>query len=110
MTRTFGISFIFALTVIITNTNAQVKVTSSGKMGIGNSSPLRKLQVGSANSTDYSAWLKLHGNFNYNDWQDHARIEFNDGKWGIGVGDLDATSSTKHGMYFFTYSIGGTDG
>lgn len=90
---------LFSITLSI---DAQVKILSNGNVGVNNSNPYRKFQV--ATNTDYSSYMKLHGNFNYNSWQDHSRIEFNDHNWGIGVGDLDATSSNKHGMYFYTYT------
>ncbi len=96
----FLLSIISYAILFINPLQAQIKVNSIGKVGIGTTSPSRSLQVENGSSTDYNAYVRIRGWWTNEDWQDHARLEFTDRNFGIGVGHIRGQDN----MYFFTYA------
>ncbi len=88
------------------NESLPMVLTRNGKLGIGTTDPLRKLQVG--NGTSYSAYGKLNGAF-VTDYTRHGKLEFNDQNFGIGAGRITDNEPYDDDLYLWSYNGEGRD-
>lgn len=81
--------------------NQTGEIYRTGSVGIGNTNPYRKLEVG-YRYTDYSAFMRLAGHWD-EDWRNHSKLEFNDHNFGIGAGSFTDGGSDNDDLYLYSY-------
>jgi hypothetical protein len=90
----------------ISNSKYRLTVANSGNVGIGTTTPERKLEIGDE-ATDLSAFARLDG-FWSTEFERHARLEFNDKNFGIGAGRI-TSNGYDDDLYLWSYNGEGRD-